>query len=389
QYDVIVMNPPYMGARDMNSELKKYINKHYPDSKSDLFASFMELDHLQTENSLYAAINMHSWMFLSSFEKLRNQIVSSKHLDSMLHLGTRAFEEIGGEVVQTTAFILRNYQIVKAPGIYIRLVDLKNSKLKSTKALEAIKNVESSYLFTTDQQNFEGIPGTPIAYWLSKNIITLYKENIQLGEIAAPRKGNSTSNNDRFLRLWYEVSHDDINLDKEEIIINETIRTRWYPYNKGGSYKKWYGNNNYIIDWYNDAEEIRKIKTAVIANYNYFMKPGLTWSTVSSQNFSIRKFNNGFIFDNGGCCIFDTGKNENYLFGLLNSNVFKFIFGQLNPTLNFQSGEVAKFPVILSDNSEINQLVESNYNLTKTDWDEYETSWDFKKNPLINKEKNQ
>lgn len=388
KYDVLVMNPPYMSSSSMNDVLKKFVNKEYPKSKSDMFATFMDMDHLLNDKALYAAINMHSWMFLSSFEKLRKHIVSSKQIDSMLHLGTRAFEEIGGEVVQTTAFVLRNNLMDDLPGTYIRLVDFNNSALKFNKAKEAVANPEVTYRYTFDQNNFKEIPGSPIAYWLSKNIITLYKENIQLGEIAAPRKGNSTSNNDRFLRLWYEVSHDDINLDKEEIIINETIRTRWYPYNKGGSYKKWYGNNNYIIDWYNDAEEIRKIKTAVIANYNYFMKPGLTWSTVSSQNFSIRKFNNGFIFDNGGCCIFDTGKNENYLFGLLNSNVFKFIFGQLNPTLNFQSGEVAKFPVILSDNSEINQLVESNYNLTKTDWDEYETSWDFKKNPLINKEKN-
>ncbi|MGH2107642.1 BREX-1 system adenine-specific DNA-methyltransferase PglX [Aerococcus urinaeequi] len=388
KYDVLVMNPPYMSSSSMNDVLKKFVNKEYPRSKSDMFATFMELDHLLNDSALYAAINMHSWMFLSSFENLRNHIISSKQIDSMLHLGTRAFQEIGGEVVQTTAFVLSNNRMDDLPGSYIRLVDFNNSVLKSNKLKEAIENPEVTYRYTFNQNDFKEIPGSPIAYWMSKNMINIFKNNIQLGEISAPRKGNSTSNNNRFLRLWHEVSYEDINLNRERIIKEETLVNRWYPYNKGGSYRKWYGNNNYVIDWYNDAEEIRKIKTAVIANYNYFMKPGLTWSTISSKDFSIRKFNKGFIFDNGGCCIFDTGEYEHYILGLLNSNVFKFIFGQLNPTLNFQSGEVAKFPIITSDNKRVTKLVDSNYNISKIDWDSLETSWEFTELPLIKYQEN-
>ena len=208
-----------------------------------------------------------------------------------------------------------------------------------------------------------------------------------MGTIAAPRKGNSTSDNNRFLRRWYEIDTNKLNLHAKKIDINESKVKRWYPYNKGGGYKKWYGFNEYVIDWYNDAQEIRKIKSAVIANYQYFMKPGLTWSTVTSRNFSIRWFDEGFIFDNGGCCIFELGENRHYLAGLLNSSVFKFIFGKLNPTLNFQSGEVAKFPVILQENKNINDIiikkVNENVNIAKEDWNSFETSWDFTKHPFL------
>ena len=213
--------------------------------------------------------------------------------------------------------------------------------------------------------------------------INVYKKGDALGSIAAPRKGNSTSDNNRFLRYWAEVEKNKMNIGSEEIVVEDSIERRWYPYNKGGGYRKWYGFNEYLIDWYNDAAEIRSIKTAVIANYQYFMKPGLTWSTVSSNNFSIRKFGKGYIFDNGGCCIFELGEKTNYLLGLLNSNVFKYIFGQLNPTLNFQSGEVAKFPVIYLKSDEINSLVDENVKIATSEYDSYETSWNFKKHPLL------
>ena len=211
----------------------------------------------------------------------------------------------------------------------------------------------------------------------------IYKNGTALGELAAPRKGNSTSDNNRFLRLWYEVAIYKINFKKTKIVLQESIDKRWYPYNKGGGYRKWYGYNEYIIDWYNDAYEIRQIKSAVIANYQYFMKPGLTWSTLSSKNFSIRWFDEGYIFDNGGCCIFDLDEKRRYVIALLNSNVFKFIFSQLNPTLNFQSGEVAKFPVIYKPDNEIDALAQHNVTLSKAEYDCFETSWDFKRHPLI------
>lgn len=295
----------------------------------------------------------------------------------MNHLGPRAFDEIGGEVVQTTSFIYRKTDISEYKGVYCRLVDKIGEKLKR----EGFLSGEDRFIAT--KTKYKQLPGNPIGYWISNNVINVYKKGIALGSIAAPRKGNSTSDNNRFLRYWAEVDRNKMNIGSEEIVVADSIKRRWYPYNKGGGYRKWYGFNEYLIDWYNDASEIRAIKTAVIANYQYFMKPGLTWSTVSSNNFSIRKFGKGYIFDNGGCCIFELGDKTNYLLGLLNSSVFKYIFGQLNPTLNFQSGEVAKFPVIFLKLDEINLLVDENVKIATSEYDSYETSWNFKKHPLL------
>lgn len=385
KYSILVTNPPYMNSSSMSLNLKSYLSKKYKNSKTDLCTAFMETNFVNN-NGYYSIINQHSWMFLNSYIDLRKNIVKNYYLCSMIHLGTRAFEEIGGEVVQTTAFVMKKTKCEKN-GIYIRLVDFENAILKEKKYLEILNDNNSQFKYYKKANDYTNIPGSPIAYWATKNIIDIYNKGTALGTIAAPRKGNSTSDNNRFLRRWYEIDTNKLNLHAKKIDINESKVKRWYPYNKGGGYKKWYGFNEYVIDWYNDAQEIRKIKSAVIANYQYFMKPGLTWSTVTSRNFSIRWFDEGFIFDNGGCCIFELGENRHYLAGLLNSSVFKFIFGKLNPTLNFQSGEVAKFPVILQENKNINDIiikkVNENVNIAKEDWNSFETSWDFTKHPFL------
>ena len=237
--------------------------------------------------------------------------------------------------------------------------------------------------FIANIRLFDQIPGDPIAYWITDTLRNAYKKGTPLGSVAAPRKGNSTSDNNRVLRLWFEVKKDEMNLGATSIEREESCNKRWYPYNKGGGYRKWYGNNEYLIDWYDDAAEIRKIKTAVIANYQYFCKPGLTWSTVSTTDFSIRWFDEGFIFDNGGCCVFELGNQRPYIAAILNSKVFKYIFGQINPTLNFQSGEIAKFPLLHADEKAIDDISIENVESSKKDWDSFETSWDFKRHPLI------
>lgn len=377
KYDVVVTNPPYMGISNGNKKLNKYVKKNYPDSKSDMFAVFIErCGQMIKENRYQAMITQHAWMFLSSFEKLRAKLQMVDTVN-MAHLGARAFEEIGGEVVQTTSFVLRNRKVENYKGTFCRLVNFMGEEEKKQAYLT------DRDLYYATQEDFSVIPGRPVAYWLSKNLKKIYTFGTPLGEIASPRKGNSTSNNDRFLRIWYEVDIKKINFYSSKIIKEESKKRRWYPYNKGGGYKKWYGFNDHIIDWYDDAIEIRNIKTAVIANYQYFMKPGLTWSTVSSNNFSIRWFDEGYIFDNGGCCIFELEDKRSYIMALLNSCVFKYIFGQLNPTLNFQSGEVAKFPVLLKGNYQIDQLAVENVKLSKNDWDSFETSWDYKKHPFV------
>ena len=377
KYDVVVTNPPYMGSAGMGAKLLEFVKKKYPDSKSDLFAVFIERCGMLAKRGGYQSmITQHAWMFLSGYERLRVKILASD-IVNMAHLGPRAFEDIAGEVVQTVSFVFRRTNIPTYAGQYVRLIDFLSERAKEEAFLSG-----SCRLFSV-KSKYALLPGSPIAYWVSKNVLSVYNHGVPLGEIAAPRKGNSTSDNNRFLRFWAEIDVNKMNLHSSEITIADSIKRRWYPYNKGGGYRKWYGFNEYLVDWYNDAAAIRSIKTAVIANYQYFMKPGLTWSTVSSNNFSIRQFGSGYIFDNGGCCIFDLGDKSDYLLGLLNSEVFRYIFGQLNPTLNFQSGEVAKFPVIYKSSEEVNALVKENVHLSTDEYDSYETSWDFKRNPLV------
>ena len=377
KYDVVVTNPPYMGSAGMGAKLLEFVKKKYPDSKSDLFAVFIERCGMLTKRGGYQSmITQHAWMFLSGYERLRVKALASD-IVNMAHLGPRAFEDIAGEVVQTASFVFRRTNIPTYAGQYVRLIDFPSERAKEEAFLSG-----SCRLFST-KSKYALLPGSPIAYWVSKNVLSVYNHGVPLGEIAAPRKGNSTSDNNRFLRFWADIDVNKMNLHSSEITVADSIKRRWYPYNKGGGYRKWYGFNEYLVDWYNDAAAIRSIKTAVIANYQYFMKPGLTWSTVSSNNFSIRQFGSGYIFDNGGCCIFDLGDKSDYLLGLLNSEVFRYIFGQLNPTLNFQSGEVAKFPVIYKSSEEVNTLVKENVHLSTGEYDSYETSWDFKRNPLV------
>ena len=378
KYEVVVTNPPYLPVSNCEAELQKFIKKNYPDSKTDLFAVFMEkCKEMLIRNGMQAMINMHSWMFLSSFEKLREKLLKSTTIVNMAHLGARAFEEIGGEVVQTTAFVMRNTVDEGYVSSFKRLVDFNGQDVKE-KAYLADGN-----LYATKTQNFSKIPGSPIAYWLSDNVMNLYSQYPPLGTLAAPRKGNSTSDNNRFLRFWQEVDSNKMNLHSQEIKREETLIKRWFPYNKGGGYRKWYGFNEYLIDWYDDAYAIRQIKTAVIANYKYFMCPGLTWSTLTSGNFSVRWFDEGYIFDNGGCCIFELGDKRPYIIALLNSKVFSYIFGQMNPTLNFQSGEVAKFPIKYIEKEDITKLSIDCVEISRTEYDLFETSWDFTIHPLV------
>lgn len=376
QYKAVVANPPYMGPRNMNLKLKKYTQSHYPKTKADLFAIFIEVSlNLLYKDGLVSIINQESWLFNSSYKLIRNQIINENEVKSLLHLGTRTFDEMSGEKVRSVAFTLGKIKN-NTSGVYYRLTDANSSNKKN----EAFLKAENIYR-NVNQTKFKEIEGEPFAYWISSKVLGLFKAHKNLSQYSSPRKGNSTSDNDRFLKYWFEVNISKCAFNSNSITEALNLGKNWIPYNKGGGTKKWYGYNEYIIDWTDNGDAIRKIPTSVVTNEKFYMLPGLTWSAISSKAFGLRYFNEGFIFDNNGCCLFDLNENKDYLAGLLNSKVFYYIIGQLSPALAFHPGDVKKFPVIFEDKKIVSK---DNYHIAKLDWDSRETSWDYKKSPLLN-----
>lgn len=386
KYDVVCANPPYMGSKGMNSKLSEFLKKYFPDSKSDLFAVFMQLPYVR-ENGMIAMINQHSWMFLSSFEKLRENIILNNTVINMLHLGPRAFEEIGGEVVQSTAFILREKYIKNYKSVFIRLTDVKEPQEKEKLMLSAKDkdSKDNSLYFIAESDCFKAIPGMPIAYWVSDKVIDCFVKGKPLAEIAEPRQGLATGDNDRFLRLWHEVDNNLIGLHKKSIEDFHSSGMKYAPYNKGGEYRKWYGNFDNVIKF--DIENYKELSNSGnhLPSRQFYFKQSITWSFVGTSYFGVRYSPVGSVFDVGGSSIFPTEEIIFYLTGLMCSKISTKIMNILNPTINFQVGDVKRIPVINSAKYKpiIDELVKENIIISKTDWDSFETSWDFKKHPLL------
>ncbi|WP_261998438.1 BREX-1 system adenine-specific DNA-methyltransferase PglX [Enterococcus faecalis] len=388
KYDVGITNPPYMGSSGMNKNLSNFIKKAYPDSKSDLFGVFIErLKKMIKSSGYYSMITQHAWMFLSSFEKLRHKI-NQQTIINMIHLGTRAFEEIGGEVVQTTAFIMSPLEHKGHVGSYLRLVDFVNHELKETKSLEAIEKRNVDYLYQTVQDNFAKIPGQPISYWVSENVIKIF-ENKSISEYGDARLGMATADNSRFLRLWHEVDVNNTNFSSNNHLEAKFSKKKWFPYDKGGKFRRWFGNNEYLVNWNFDGYEIQhfKDKNGKIRSHNYnldyIFKEGITWSALSSGSFSCR-YSAHSLFDNAGSKIFAKDKKDtHYILGILNSPLTNMVFQLINPTMNYQPGTVASMVMNLDFEKEITKKVKYLIFISKVDWDAYEISWDFKKHPMI------
>lgn len=380
KYDCTVTNPPYMGGGKMNAELSKFVKSKYPISKSDLFSCFIERSLLFIpQYGLSGLVTMESWMFLSSFEKLRKKLIENTSIQSLTHFGWHIMRIAFG----TVTFILEKRRPDdKFRGTY-SYMEIDNIDRETERPIHfPVK--DNGRFKIANQKDFEKIPGSPIGYWLSEKIFKIFK-NKSVGEIVPIRKGNSTSNNNRFLRFAHEINmrnHSQAYSSIEKSLLDNKY---WIPYNKGGGFRRWYGFQEYLVNWKNNAKQIRGIKTSVVTNEQFYMNPGLTWSTVTSSNFSLRWFDQGFIFDNGGCCLFiDNPDLRKYLLADMNSNVFKFILSGINPTLNFQSGEVSKFPILFKrDDDIVLEIVDVNINISKQDWDSRETSWDFQQNELI------
>ncbi|WP_259714200.1 BREX-1 system adenine-specific DNA-methyltransferase PglX, partial [Weissella cibaria] len=387
RFTIAITNPPYMQASKMPKDLKAYVTSNYVDSKSDLFAVFIErLAKFVGSNGLYAMITQHQWMFLSSFEKLRNEI-NKQSIINMAHLGTKAFEEIGGEVVQTTAFVIQNTQMSDYVGAFVRLVDYDSQKKKQAAYLNAVNSTESKDVYRTNQSNFKIIPGSPIAYWSSEHLFKTF-EYKKLDSVFEPRVGLITGDTSRFLRLWFEVQNGNINFHAKPG--ENTDLFKWYPYQKGGSFRKWYGNNEFIINWKNDGYEIKEDNYSGnrVKSHNYngetAFKKSVVWTKISSSFFASRIVDEGFLFDDASPygSVLDDGE---YILGLLNSKVADNYLQLMNPTLNFLPGDVRKIPLNkhVIHNELINNLTKKTIYLSKEDWNSFETSWDFTKHPLI------
>ena len=385
QYDVVVTNPPYMAVSNGDAALNKYTKDNYPDSKGDLFAAFMErCGRFARQSGYQAMITQHSWMFLSSFEKLRIKLLQSVDIVNMAHLGARAFEEIGGEVVQTTSFVLRRAYTKGYKGTYCRLVEPTTQQGKEDMFLAG----ENRY--TVEQANFSKIPGSPIAYWLSNTLFCIFTESKTLSDIAKPRQGLATSDNDRFLKLWFEVIFHTIGFDIQSIDDENKFNYKWFPCTKGGSYRRWYGNNEYIVNWENDGREIKnyaaklyKNYTRTIKNIPFYFQKGLSWSTISSGLFSLRFVPSGFIFETKGAMCFVPEKFLYFILALYNTKVEQLFLEVVSPTLDYHEGPLGKTPILLQENSAVIELSKFNVHESKKDWDSYETSWDFKRHPLV------
>jgi hypothetical protein len=382
KYHAVVTNPPYMGSGDMNSHLSNFVKREYENSKSDLFAVFIEQSVNLTKKNMYTAmITQHAWMFLSSYEKLREKLYKAAIIN-MAHLGPRAFPEISGEVVQSTTFVFQKVFVKDHKGVYIRLIDYNNADQKE------VGYLSGNNRFKVNSDNFQKISGSPVAYWIGDNFLSVFTHGTPIGKLSIARNGMKTGDNDRFVRLWWEVKNSTIYFFAENV--NEAIssKAKWFPYNKGGEFRKWYGNNDFIINWQNCGHEIfnnAKSDGRNVQDYPVELKfsKSISWSLVTTGNPAFRyKINN--LSDIAGMSLYSCGNNIFLLLSFCNTKIALEMLRALAPTINFQAGDIARLP-LLSNNPVhgVDEIVIKNISLSRTDWDSFETSWDFKRHPLI------
>ena len=385
KYDAVITNPPYMSNKGMGNALLSYVQKNYPDSKADLFAVFIERCQSALKRAGYQAmITQHSWMFLSSYEKLRTKL-QMVDIVNMAHLGPRAFEEIGGEVVQTSSFVYRNTHIAKYISLFCRLVE------PTTQDGKEILFLSGKERYYAEQERFGYIGGKPIAYWASEQSLNNFRTAQPLINFSRPRVGQNTGDNDRFLRFWQEVSIDKIGFGVKHDDLTATT-FKWIPYNKGGSFRRWYGNFDRIVNWENDGKEIKdyavirnhgKHWSRYIQNIENMCREGVSWSDIASTRFACRYLPEGFICDVKGSSTYPVDKYRLYIMAFLNSCIAIYYLQMLNPTTTFQVGNIGSLPFIFKNENSVNKITNENVVLSKNDWDSDETSWDFLIHPLV------
>lgn len=386
KYKVVATNPPYLNK--FEGKLKKFITSEYKSYKGDLFSAFIfrNFEFLE-ENGYSGFMTPFVWMFIKTYEELRNYIISHKAITTLIQMEYSAFEEA---TVPICSFVLKNGK-ESSKGLYFRLSEFKGGMdVQKEKVLEALENKDCGYFYETSEENFTKIPGMPIAYWASENLIQAFEKGTLIRNIAIPRTGMTTGDNNRFLRLWHEVEIIKAKLGtktKEEAALSGK---KWFPYSKGGGYKRWHGFNEYFINWEDDGYAIKNNikfngkKAASVRSENSYFKKSIAWSSVTSSKFSCRFIDNGFLFDSGGSSL--NGKEQNLtLLAMLNTKITQLFLNISNATINYQPGDIANIPIIFSKSiKNVDNISNENISISKFDWDTFETSWDFKVNPLVN-----
>ena len=380
KYDVACTNPPYMGKKSLNGKLSDFLDKNYADEKSELYSAFIvKCLNFTKHRGFTSMITIHTWMFIASFEKLRSKVLNETTITSMVHTGAATFEELNSFNVLATSFSLRKAHLDNYKGSYLRLSDFYSTDEK----LRNFRNDEQ--IFNVDQTEFYQIPGNPLVYWISEDALNVFEKNKTLKYIAEPRVGLQTGDNNRFVRFWFEVENYKMSFSsksREEAGISEC---KWFPYNKGGNFRKWYGMNEYVVNWENDGYELRNYKSAVLRNPSFYFKPGITWSLFGFENFGVRYKTNGFLFDVSGSSMFPSDDLMYYILAFLCSKVAFMYLSILAPTVNFQVGNIGDLPLIVDKDikEEIDDLSKECIKMAKADWDDFEESWDFEKHPLL------
>jgi len=387
RYHVVAANPPYLSAGNMNPHINAYGKSTYSASKADLFSMFIERTiELLLSKGFSGLVTMQSWMFLSSYEKLRRKIVKCNHIETLVQIGYNSFPELNSKVAQACAFVLKHGSSDNF-GFYVNLNDAPQS---SDKNFIYLKKQSSGEISRSHQANFLKISGCPIAYWISGKVFKAFETHNSLGKLSAVKNGMSTTDNDRFTRLWYETDHVKIGFNFKSETEATFSNKKWFPYNKGGLFRRWYGNFMQVVNWQDDGKEIKKAAEGAtggrIVSEEYFFKDSISWSKVSTGKYAVRWYCDGFIFDVAGPSIFSNNLKSEYILGLLNSRVNNVFIEQLSPTINYEGGQIGAFPILenIGKKAQVEINATSLVSLSSNDWNSFETSWNFFESPLLN-----
>lgn len=390
KYDVVVTNPPYMGGRNMNDKLNSFVKENYTEYKSDFFSAFViHSSEMTKKNGFCGFFTPYVWMFIQSYEQMRKYLYNYATIETLIQFEYSAFEEA---TVPVCTFVFRNHRVEKK-GKYLRLVDFRGGmEVQRLKTLEAIKNHKCGFYYEQNTDDFSKIPDSPVAYWVSNNFMKMFDKGIRLGEIADSKQGMATADNNRFLREWYEIEYRSIYFHAKNLEDAKICGYKWFPYNKGGEFRKWYGNNDYVVDWENDGYEIKhfldgkgKLRSRP-QNLTYMCKSSVSWSDITSETNAFRYKPEGHFFDITGMSFFSE-KDKLYLLALCNTKVVAKILEIIAPTMHCQCGDVANIPVIKDDmkRNHIDEIAKVNIEISRKDWDSFENSWDFQHHPLLRK----